>query len=333
MPTKYRALQQQIENHLGRRKVRNDSLKTLEGCKYVLNRWAKGLKDAGLELNPKKMGEREVLIVFNIFPGAPVYQFWALSFVNVFLKKEGNPIVDTLDLVKPQSSRNNVSWLDDDEEQMLWNYAKSDCSELERAVIMLELGSGLRRVEVMRLEAGKVLSSTFEVRGKGRRGGKVRTIQLSENVKQALNEWRIKRSEIISEAQKINPLVKVPLEMIIHNRTKRGCLNPYGETGLDEVVDRVRRGMEKKYGREFDFSNHTLRRTCGRRLWKQGVKIEVIQNILGHESPAMTYLYLGINLKDQDEAMNALDQYVKSLTPKNTAFLGEASEMDGLIRI
>jgi len=322
MPSAYWTLQSRIKNHLERRRIRNDSAKTLEGCAFVLYKWAKGLKDEGLELNPRKMGEREVLYVFQLFKGRPSYPFWCLSFVNNFLKKEGNPVVDTLDLAKPPSSRINVDWLDDDEERMLWNYVFTDCSPLERAVISLELGSGLRRVEVMRLEADKVLSTTFEVRGKGRRGGKVRTIQLSSTVRNSLNEWMIERSIMIVEARKANPNAKIPPEMIIHNRAKRGALKAYGESGLDGIVDRVRKGMEEKFGREFTFTNHTLRRTCGRRLWKQGVKIEIIQNILGHESPAMTYQYLGINLKDQDEAMRSLDGYINGLTPPKKEILG-----------
>lgn len=322
MPSAYWALQSRIKTHLERRQIRNDSAKTLEGCEYVLNRWARGLKDAGLILNPQKMGENEVLYVFQLFEGSPAYKFWCLSFVNVFLKKEGNPIVDTLDLAKPPSARINVDWLDDDEERMLWNYAISECSPLERTVISLELGAGLRRVEVMRLEADKILSSTFEVRGKGRRGGKVRTIQLSSTVKNALAEWSIERSLMISRAMKKNPGMNIPPQMIIHDRSRRGTLSAYGETGLDGVIERVKEGMHQKYQRKFDFSNHTLRRTCGRRLWKQGVKIEIIQNILGHESPAMTYQYLGINLKDQDEAMQSLDGYIKSLTTPKKEILG-----------
>lgn len=322
MPSAYWTLQSRIRNHLHKRKIRNDSVKTLEGCEYVLMRWAKGLKEAGFELNPKIMGENEVLFIFELFPGTPTYQFWCLSFVNVFLKKEGNPIVETLDLTKPPSARINVDWLDEEEERMLWEYVMTDCSPLEQVVIALELGAGLRRVEVMRLEADKVLDSTFEVRGKGRRGGKVRTMQLSCTVKGVLQKWSIQRTILIAEAMKKKPNQKVPPQMIIHNRSKRGCLSAYGETGLDGIIERVKEGMRKKFGRDFDFSNHTLRRTCGRRLWKQGVKIEIIQNILGHESPAMTYQYLGINLKDQDEAMRSLDGYIKSLTPPKKEILG-----------
>lgn len=322
MPSSYWTLQSRIKNHLDRRKMRNDSVKTLKSCKGILMRWAKGLKDAGLELNPNKMGEREVMYVFDLFKGTPTYQFWCLAFVRVFLKKEGNPVVDTLDISKPPSSRINVDWLDEEEERMLWQFVMTSCSPLERAIVILELGAALRRVEVMRLEVDKILDNTFEVRGKGRRGGKVRTLQLSATVKRALDEWAIQRSIMIADAKKVNPSTIVPPQMIIHNRSRGGGLSGYGETGLDAIIERVRDGMKAKYGRDFDFSNHTLRRTCGRRLWKQGVKIEIIQSILGHESPAMTYQYLGINLKDQDEAMQTLDLFIKGLTPRKTEILG-----------
>ena len=48
------------------------------------------------------------------------------------------------------------------------------------------------------------------------------------------------------------------------------------------------------YGRKFDFSNHTLRRTFGRKQWKLGTPIETISEVLGHESVDVTKNYLGL---------------------------------------
>src|SRR5439155_18311589 len=55
-------------------------------------------------------------------------------------------------------------------------------------------------------------------------------------------------------------------------------IGPYSESGMDGIMAKVSRhaGVE--------FSNHVLRRTYGRFLWKAGVKLETISAMLGHSS-------------------------------------------------
>ena len=51
------------------------------------------------------------------------------------------------------------------------------------------------------------------------------------------------------------------------------------------------------------FSNHTLRRTFGRELFRSGVPVEVIATIYGHTSTSVTMKYLGLNMDDMTDAM------------------------------
>lgn len=48
---------------------------------------------------------------------------------------------------------------------------------------------------------------------------------------------------------------------------------------------------------------HTLRRTFGRELWRQGCPLETIQQLYGHSDLDTTILYLGIKDSDLDEAI------------------------------
>ncbi len=345
MPSKDRILRERIKNHLEERRVENQSIKTLESAEYVLNRWMKGLIDAGLELNPKKMGERELRIVFDIFRDnhahkaitkksrckkpelnpetSDRYRFWCLSFVQTFLKREGNKNIEKVRIVKPQNMTIMRDWLDtkQEEEQLVWKYLSEKGTPIQRALIALELGAGYRRVEVMRLKLKDVHPTRLDVKGKGRAGGKQRTTYLAPSVRAALEPWLDQRSGMVSKALKADPQVEIPPEVFIHNHGKGGKLSTYSESGLDGILERVLIGMEAMFGRDFTFSHHTMRRTLGRKLHKKKQPIENISKILGHESTTTTLDYIGVDLDDQEESFNALEEEYAQKPLENGHFL------------
>lgn len=53
---------------------------------------------------------------------------------------------------------------------------------------------------------------------------------------------------------------------------------------------------------------HALRRTFGRTLWKKGVPLEVIAQLMGHEDTVTTKRYLALDTDDMAQAMSLLDQ-------------------------
>jgi hypothetical protein len=103
-------------------------------------------------------------------------------------------------------------------------------------------------------------------------------------------------------------------------------MNAEKKSGVDGILKRLKNKVEAVYEREIDFSNHTLRRTGGRMLWKAKVPLEVIKEILGYEDTKQTVRYLGLNLDDQDEAMRRLAQFQNSLIFPEKEILG-ASQM------
>jgi integrase len=119
------------------------------------------------------------------------------------------------------------------------------------------------------------------------------------------------RERIIKETLSKYPSIQVPDLLLIHDN--HGKLTGYGETAIDKAVIRFRTRMESLYGRKFDFSNHTLRRTFGRRQWKLGTPIETISEMLGHESIDMTKKYLGLCLDDQVGPMQRQDDWIKGI--------------------
>jgi len=185
-----------------------------------------------------------------------------------------------------------------------------------RAMIALELGAGYRRVEVMRLKVNDVHANHMDVNGKGRGGGKRSSTYQTPSVRSALLPWLNERSRMIDKALREDPLADIPPDVFILDRGKNRALKAYSESGLDGIMERILTGMEKMYGRDFNFSHHTMRRTLGRMMKKRGQPIENIQQVLGHESPAMTYQYLGLDLDDQKEAFDVLEESSALNTPE-----------------
>ena len=124
---------------------------------------------------------------------------------------------------------------------------------------------------------------------------------MSPQTRDALNEYLVYRDRLIAEAKLRNPATVVPKEVFLHLNGR--FLSPYSEhgTGFDKAfIEPVRRITGVHFG------NHTLRRTFGRQLWKNGVPIETISRILGHESVSMTLRYIGVNIGDMSSAINGL---------------------------
>jgi len=79
--------------------------------------------------------------------------------------------------------------------------------------------------------------------------------------------------------------------------TEGELLIPYGRTKAERILEE----FCQRFGRRFTF--HTLRRSFGRQLWLRGIQIEIIAEILGHESMDMTRKYLGLNISDMERAI------------------------------
>lgn len=206
----------------------------------------------------------------------------------------------------PADNRPRVDWLSLEQASRLLT---TDLTPLQSVVINLELREGLRHVEVIRLRSSDIDwdNHLITVSGKGPIGGKPRIIPLVPECEAALRAWGAVRSTWVEQGRQRYPVsFEDPENFIVWE--KAGRLNPYSEEGygLDKVVTIP---LSDRLG--FRFSNHTLRRTFGRVLFRSGVEVATIAKILGHESTEVTLRYIGVDLDDMRGAM-AINPFVKS---------------------
>ena len=203
----------------------------------------------------------------------------------------------------PHDNRPKADWLTSDQAAALLSHPKTP---LQDVVIHLELCLGMRHVEVIRLKAEDInyRQEFLTVLGKGSMGGKPRVIPFAEKTAEILRNYEATvRDEQIRKAVTRYPVSTiVPPNLILWSKGDR--LHAYSEEGygLDKVVTLP---LNEALG--FHFSNHTLRRTFGRALFRAGVSVAVIAKILGHESTDVTLRYIGVDMDDMTAAMRRLN--------------------------
>ncbi len=260
---------------------------------------------AGLEWRPSRVGEKEIDFIRNdMFPCAkPETVRWYLSIFNGMLKQADNDVVEKMLLGWPQNVRTNVDWLTPHEALALIRSAVG----VERPVIHLELRLWFRRIEVRRLRTQDIKEDLFDVHGKGRCGGKWRSVAWGPDTLAVLMEWETERERMIEDAQALDPNAFVPEQWIIYRRGKH--LGAYGNTAVDNIVASAAR----RAGIERSVSNHTLRRTGGRIAYYAGVPLVEIMEGMGHSSEKQTIRYLGLRVDELKRAQEKIYVYLQEI--------------------
>lgn len=154
----------------------------------------------------------------------------------------------------------------------------------DNAILHLFLNSGLRLAELKNLSIDDLdlKDNKFSIIGKG---NKERTGYINDITRKALDEY-------LKVRDKLNP------------KTKTLFVSRYGlkmsSTGIEKIV---KRAYEKAEIDDEDYCVHTLRHTCATLLYRNGVDIRTIQEILGHVQIDTTEIYT--HLHDQ-EVMDAM---------------------------
>jgi integrase/recombinase XerD len=149
-------------------------------------------------------------------------------------------------------------------------------------LVALEGVNGLRRVEVLRLRKKDVLleEGCLRVLGKGRDGGKWRSIPMHPLVQELLNER-------------------------VRSLTAEERLFPLSNTGADLLLQRAAR----KAGFPLEgvkVSHHDLRRTFGRLAHQSGMDLIQLKNLFGHSSVEMTVHYIGMDADVMRQGLNRI---------------------------
>ncbi len=257
------------------------------------------LVEGGRETNPMHIGPDDVRYLMGRVPprdGNFRMQQQHSQYLGFFLAWCGNDVVSMMRLRWPEGTRLRTDWLTAEQVELVRQAVAGDP---ELAMLLhLEADLGLRRVEVQRLRMRDVAGDVVRVTGKGRAGGKPRDLHKHPDTDGVLEDYLVHRASVVRRARAKDPSVEVPDDLMLC--WHMGRLGGMRATALDRRKDH----MVDLSG--IRFGHHTLRRTWGRELWKAGVPVETISEMMGHSETKTTLRYLGINFDDQGEALNLL---------------------------
>jgi integrase/recombinase XerD len=330
MPDQDRYLQDLFTRYLSR-KTRHRRLSEDNADRYraILTRMFKPLQEAELEVTPRKVGEREIEYLLEYFGELDIdTQKWMFCILHGLLSFHRNNVYKDMMIAWPAETRTRVDWLTPEEAIRMLEAAQG----VERIIIHLELRLWLRRCEVLRMTSadiqelmeefqdleGAKIEGIVQVHGKGRGGGKWRTLAWAPETRAEVQYYQELRADMLQRGRKADPTVQDPEQWLIYQRGRQ--VQGYRRTGIDNAVARVakRAGIGRKVG------NHTLRRTGARLAYFAGVKVVEIMEALGHTSEKMTIKYLGLTVAEQGKAQRKVYDYLQIIRARMDLREGEA---------
>jgi integrase len=323
MPRPWQTLDREIGEYLGElRDGGRSEQNTIRPYEWTLRRLFQALIDYERTWKPKKITKDDVEFLRDEFlMGTGRYKENQLKILLGFLRWADNPDVAKWNILFGDTSPTRVRWLNDDQAMLV----RAKAEGIERMIVHLELDLGMRRIELLRLKTGSFSLgriNTIQVHGKGRNGGKHRQISTHVDTATFYNEYiRDVRDPAIARAKSKNPRARVPDSLFIYERG--GELHPYKKTAIDQSLE----GLSDRLG--FPFTNHDLRRTCGRMMHRSGAKLEQIAKIFGHADTRTTINYLGLDFEDMSDAMIKYAQYQKTLIEPKTVHFETSQEIGG----
>lgn len=151
----------------------------------------------------------------------------------------------------------------------------------DSAIIMLMMVCGLRVSEICSLDQNDILDGAIIVHGKGK---KDRTIYFTEEVEDFIDDYLTIRPSVSESA------------LFLSQRKKR-----FTTRGIQKMVTKYFQKAELS-----GYSCHKLRHTAATQMLKSGLNIRMIQEILGHESIAVTEVYTHVHNEDIQIKMKTL---------------------------
>lgn len=300
---------------------------TVKGYMCALRDGAKRLYNAGLEVNPRRIGQAEIdylKVSWSVSedgtPNLHNYVVENLIRWRLFLKWAGNKQVDKLYWPKRRDERPRADWLKPHEAKLVRDSAVG----LERILVHCELDLGIRRIGVLRLKVSDFRAGSppaIYVLGKGKNGGKGRELPWAVNTATELDRYLEIRNGQIAKAKAKNPNVVIPDNLLIYE--VGGRLEPYKRSALDKCLKELGERLGLK------FSHHTLRRTFGRIAYFAGVPIGKIRAIYGHKDEAQTWRYIDLKPDDFAEPMHNIARYYETVKIPEKGISDESQQNGG----
>ena len=202
-------------------------------------------------------------------------------------------IIDTniaAKLTNPKISQRQPVYLTLSETETLLETISKEPNDFLRvrdmAIVFTFLTTGMRLSELVSIDLSDVNKDNFKIVGKG---NKERTVYLTKNCQDLINNYIIKRSEYLKD-DSINALFVSTRKKRISNRTVQATIDKYLEkAGFDTSI----------------YSTHKLRHTAATLMYKYGnVDIRALKDILGHASVSTTQIYTHLDDEDLKDAVN-----------------------------
>ena len=270
VPEKVRWWTERAEEFVSERQRSSERWKRT--MRYILRSIPTSLARAGRHgaVSPRDLTEGDLTALKDSHIWAPSTLRTNLLVVRWFAKWSGNPLADNPYVwVTPHRAPTRRRWLTAEQLGDLWTGAHGR----ERLLVALEGFNGLRRIEVLRLRKRDLdltlPNPTMNVLGKGRAGGKWRTIPVQQIAFVAL----VEASADLGPGDKLHPF---------HERT----------------ADHDLRAAAQRAGLGIRVSGHDLRRSFGRIAYQAGVSLVDLKYIYGHESVDMTAHCIGLDVAE-----------------------------------
>lgn len=192
-----------------------------------------------------------------------------------------NPIQN---LEYPSIRRSLPKYLTVDESIALLESVDGPFKERDYCILMLFLNCGLRVSELTGLNVSDIKENQIRVLGKG---NKERMLYLNEACVDAINAYLPHRVQPNKTADAAGALFVSRQKNRIRKTTVEHLVKKYlAQAGLDATK----------------FSAHKLRHTAATLMYKNGVDIRTLQDVLGHENVNTTMIYTHINDANMKEA-------------------------------
>ena len=218
----------------------------------------------------------------------------ALNTFFVFLVNNNyiteNPMVKTK---RPKvRTEHTVTYLTQEEVQEVFNNIRENAGtkllNRDLALISLFISTGLRNSALTQINIEDVdfANNTIKVVEKG---NKTRSIHFGTNMRGLLLSWLKDREIYFSDAQTNALFVSQIRERITRH-------------AIGQLVEKYTKTIKGKH-----ITPHKLRATACTLMSAQGVPIQVIKEMVGHENIQTTTRYVGVMEKEKEKAANVLD--------------------------
>ena len=150
----------------------------------------------------------------------------------------------------------------------------TDIGIRDRALLEIIYAAGLRLSEVSGLDLGSVNVESREIRVTGK-GSKQRIVLIGSMAKDALVAY----------------LVKVRPKLVSIRSGRALFLNRFGARLGQRSIQNIVKSYSNKIGLQKNVHPHTLRHSFATHLLDGGADLRVVQDLLGHSSPATSQIY------------------------------------------